>query len=44
MTNTHTNGYTGKTRQRCYSSMNFIEYESYFGVAPKVPDTPNAKL
>lgn len=24
--------------------MNFIEYESYFGVAPKVPDTPNAKL
>lgn len=33
----------GRSRSRCYSSMNYQEYEDFFGTPPKMPDAPNSK-
>jgi hypothetical protein len=33
-----------RSRNRCYSSMNYREYEDFFGTPPKMPDAPDPKL
>lgn len=32
-----------KKRDRFYSSMNYAEYETYFGTPPKMPQAPTTK-
>lgn len=38
------NGKLTRPRLRCYSSMNYNEYEDFFGTPPKMPEPPNSKF